>query len=46
MLRSEFVVSYIDDITTGGHLSIVEENVTIVKRNGPSLGLNLKITKC
>ena len=39
-------VSYIDDITIGGNISIVDEDVTIIKRNGPSLGLHLNITKC
>ena len=46
MLRSELVVGYIDDITIGGHISTVDEDVTIIKRNGPSLGLHLNITKC
>ena len=46
MLRSELVVGYIDDITIGGHLFTVDEDVTIIKRNGPSLGLQLYITKC
>ena len=45
ILRSEFVVGYIDDITIGGHISTVDEDVTI-KRNGPSLGLHLNITNC
>ena len=46
MLRSELVVGYIDDITIGGHISTVDEDMTIIKRNGPSLGLHLNITKC
>ena len=46
MLRSELVVGYIDDITIGGHISTVDEDVMIIKRNGPSLGLHLNITKC
>ena len=46
MLRSELVVGYIDDITIGGHISTIDEDVTIIKRNGPSLGLHLNITKC
>ena len=46
MLRSELVVGYIDDIEIGGHISTVDEDVTIIKRNGPSLGLHLNITKC
>ena len=46
MLRSELVVGYIDDITIGGHISTVDEDVTIIKRNGASLGLHLNITKC
>ena len=46
MLRSELVVGYIDDITIGGHICTVDEDVTIIKRNGPSLGLHLNITKC
>ena len=46
MLRSELVVGYIDDITIGGHISTLDEDVTIIKRNGPSLGLHLNITKC
>ena len=45
MLRSDLVVGYIDDITIGGHISTVNEDVTIIKRNGPSLGLHLYITK-
>ena len=44
MLRSELVVGYIDDITIGGHISTVDDDVTIVKCNGPSLGLH-NITK-
>ena len=46
MLRSELVVGYIDDNTIGGHISTVDEDVTIIKRNGASLGLHLNITKC
>ena len=46
MLRSELVVGYIDDIAIGGHISTVDEDVTIIKRNGPSLGLHLNIAKC
>ena len=48
MLRSELVEGYIDDIIIGGYigLSTVDEDVTIIKRNGPSLGLHLSITKC
>ena len=46
MLRSELVAGYIDDIRIGGHISTVDEDVTIIKRNGPSLGLHLNITKC
>ena len=46
MLRSELVVGYIDDITIGGRISTVDEDVTIIKRNEPSLGLHLSITKC
>ena len=46
MLRSELVVGYMDDITIGGHISTVDEDVTIIRRNGPSLGLHLNITKC
>ena len=46
MLRSEHVVGYLDDITIGGHISIVDKNVTIIKRNEPSLELHLNITKC
>ena len=46
MLRRELVIGYIDDITIGGHISTVDEDVTITKRNGPSLGLHLNITKC
>ena len=46
MLRSELVVGYIEDITIGGHISTVDEDVTIIKRNGPSLGLHLNINKC
>ena len=45
MLRSELVVGYIDDITIEGHISKVDEDVTIIKRNGTSLGLHLSITK-
>ena len=37
MLRSELVVSYIDDITIGGHISTVDEDVAIIKRNEHSL---------
>ena len=47
MLRNELVVgNCIDDITIGGHISTVDEDVTIIKRNGSSLGLHLNITKC
>ena len=46
MLRSELVVGYIDEITIGGRISTVDEDVTIIKRNEPSLGLHLSITKC
>ena len=46
MLRSELVLGYIDDITIGRHISTVDEDVTIIKRNGLSLGLHLNITKC
>ena len=46
MLRSELVVGYIDDITIGGHIPTVDEDVTIIKRNEPSLRLHLNITKC
>ena len=46
MLRSELVVGYIDDITIGGHISTVDEDVTIIKRYGLSLRLHLNITKC
>ena len=45
MLRSE-LVSNIDNIIIGGHISTVDEDVTIIKRNGPSLGLHINITKC
>ena len=45
MLRSELVVGYIDDITIRGHISTVDEDVTIIKRNGPNLGLHVNITK-
>ena len=45
LLHSDFVAGYIDDITIGGHISTVDEDVTIIKRNGPSLGLHLNITK-
>ena len=45
MLRSE-LVSYIDDITIGGNIYTVNDDVTIIKRNGLSLGLHLNITKC
>ena len=45
MLRRELVLSYIDDITIVGHLSTVDEDMTIIKRNGPSLELHLNITK-
>ena len=30
----------------GGHIYTVDEDVTIIKRNVPSLGLHLNITKC
>ena len=46
MLRSELFIGYIDDITSKGYVSIDDEDVTIIKRNGPSLGLHLNITKC
>ena len=46
MLRSELVVGYIDDITIGGHIFTVDDDVTIIKRNGPNLGLHLNITIC
>ena len=46
MLRSELIVGYIDDITIVGHISTVDEDVTIIKSNRPSLGLHLNITKC
>ena len=46
MLRSELVVSYIEDITIGGHISTVDEDVRIIKRKGPNLGLHLNVTKC
>ena len=46
MLRSELFVGYIDDITIGGHISTVDDDVTIIRHNGPSLGLHLSITKC
>ena len=46
MLRNELVVGYIDDIINGGHISTIDEDVTIIKRNGSSLGLHLNITKC
>ena len=46
MLRGKLVVGYADVITIGGHISTVDEDVTIIKRNGPSLGLQLNITKC
>ena len=46
MLRSELVEGYIDDIAIGAHISTADEDVTIIKRNGPSLGLHLNITKC
>ena len=45
MLRSELVVGYIDDITIGGHISTVDEDVTIIKRNRPGLGLHFNIIK-
>ena len=45
MLRSELVAGYIEDITIGGYISTVNEDVTIIKRNGPSLELHLNITK-
>ena len=41
-----FVVGYIDDITIGGHTFTVDEDVTRIRRNRPSLGLHLNITKC
>ena len=44
MLRIELVVGYIDDITIEGHISTVDEDVTIIKRNRFSLGLHLNIT--
>ena len=46
MLRSELVVSYIEDITIGEHISTVDEDVRIIKRKGPNLGLHLNVTKC
>ena len=46
MLHSELVDGYIDDITIEGHISKIDEDVTIIKRNGPNLGLHLNITKC
>ena len=46
MLRRELIIGYIDNITIGGHISTVDENVTIIKRNEPSLGLHHNITKC
>ena len=46
MLRSEFFVGYIDDITIGGHISTADDEVTIIKRSEPSLGLYLNIIKC
>ena len=46
MLRSELVVGYIDDITIGGHIFKIDENVTITERNGTSLRLHLNIIKC
>ena len=46
MLHCKLVVGYINNITIRGHISTVDENVTIIKRNGPSLGLHLNITKC
>ena len=46
MLRSELVVGYIDDITIGGRMTTVDEDVTIIKRNGLSRRLHFDITKC
>ena len=46
MFRSELVVGYIDYITIGRHISTVDEDVTIIKSNGPSLRLHHNITKC
>ena len=45
-LRRELVVGNIDNIAIGVHISTVDEDVTIIKRNRPSLGLHLNITKC
>ena len=45
MLCSELIIGYIDDIIIRGHISTIDENMTIIKRNGSSLGLHLNINK-
>ena len=46
MISSELVVDYIYDISIGGHISTVDEDVTIIMRSGASLLMHFNITRC
>ena len=44
--NSEFVVGYLDDVTLGGHASIVMADITAIERSAAVLGLILNRVKC
>ena len=45
-LDSELVIDYIDDITLGGSLSSVHNDVVLIKSHGSNTGCVLNIDKC
>ena len=45
-LSSEFIVAYMDDVTLGGNLSVVKQDVNLINSAGTKYGLQLNHSKC
>ena len=45
-LKSEFLVSYMDDISIGGSVASVTSDIKVIIDDGSAKGMHLDVTKC
>ena len=45
-LKSELIIGYLDDVTLGGSVHSVNDDLTVIKSEGEQLGLQLNKAKC
>ena len=45
-LKSELIIGYLDDVTLGGSVQTVNDDLTVIKSEGEQLGLQLNTAKC